>query len=361
MSTKTDARETVDAILDLLLDAMEKRQQQRESGEIAHSVPELPPEEEIEAKVPVEVTGTPLPGRWRRLIGKMAPEIKSLEAVTPTIIEKLAETHPNFLRKMSLNTAEGLSDEALDALPIDVFNHLGSDIQRYVVGRLGLEEEVVEVEEAVVEAEEVEISAEMPIATTITPPFEPEPEPRLPLPSTGMHHTVRRMFVVLIFFVVLSNIPINYAQLNAWLGTSANDGVERIRVVQDGTLMRATNSNKVFVMEDNKLRWITTSEAFEAYKYRWAAVRVVEPQFLQEFEEGDPIYLLMKCSESPHIYALGTRGRTRVKQWIKDVPTLESMKRKGQWTTISDVSCFYLGSLPQGETIPPDAGPPPQP
>ena len=351
MSTNTDARETMDAILDLLLDALEQRRQQRETPD------ELPFEEAavdsadlkalIEEPLPVEpaIEGTPLPPSWQPHVKHLAPEVVALEQVTPAIINTLAITGTYLLRDMSLSTAQALSEDALDALPIEFFKRLDADVQQHIVERLGVE--------GAVEEESVVLEAPIEIV--------PEPPPVFPLPSTGMHHTVRRMFIVLIFFVILSNIPINYSQLNEWLGTSAADGVATVRIARDGMLLRMTGSNRVYVMEDNQRRWITTREAFVEYGYRWSAVREVNSDFLNEFEEGDPIYLLVQCFGSLHIYALDARGISgqRVKRWIKDVPTLEAMR--DQWETVQQVECGYLRSLPNGEPFPSDAGTPPQP
>ena len=49
----------------------------------------------------------------------------------------------------------------------------------------------------------------------------------------------------------------------------------------------------------------------------------------------------------------------RIKRWVKDIPTLESMRH--QWNTVQQVECGYLRSLPQGEPFPADAGTPPPP
>ena len=48
-----------------------------------------------------------------------------------------------------------------------------------------------------------------------------------------------------------------------------------------------------------------------------------------------------------------------MKLWIKDIPTFNA---KGyQWSDVQYVSCENLRLVPDGETIPPGSGPPPQP
>jgi len=71
------------------------------------------------------------------------------------------------------------------------------------------------------------------------------------------------------------------------------------------------------------------------------------------FENPDPI--LLKCQPSPHIYLLDDGE----KRWID---TIETFTARGYvWRDVKFVSCDALRSIPDGEPIPADAGPPPQP
>ena len=71
------------------------------------------------------------------------------------------------------------------------------------------------------------------------------------------------------------------------------------------------------------------------------------------YERADPI--LLKCPLSPHIYLL-QKGQ---KRWIQDIPTFETEGYR--WSDVQYITCADLGLLPDGETIPPGGGPPPQP
>ena len=71
------------------------------------------------------------------------------------------------------------------------------------------------------------------------------------------------------------------------------------------------------------------------------------------YERAEPI--LLKCAASPHIYLLEDAH----KRWIKDIPTFEA--RGYRWNDVQYVTCEDLRLVPDGETIPPGAGPPPQP
>jgi len=79
------------------------------------------------------------------------------------------------------------------------------------------------------------------------------------------------------------------------------------------------------------------------------------PLHIQElaYERAEPV--LLKCSSSPHIYLL-EKGQ---KRWIRDIATFEAQGYR--WNDVQYVGCSDLRAVPDGETIPPGAGPPPRP
>jgi len=103
----------------------------------------------------------------------------------------------------------------------------------------------------------------------------------------------------------------------------------------------------------------------------WSVVGVLVPPWLFRGDPGDvaglpvsiqriafdqPPPILLKCPLSPHIYLL-ERGQ---KRWVKDIPTFEAQGYR--WNDVAQyVTCEDLRSVPDGETIPPGSGPPPQP
>jgi hypothetical protein len=187
------------------------------------------------------------------------------------------------------------------------------------------------------------------------PTREPRPgeegqTPPPPLPSINLGRTLGRLLLALVVLVVVINVPITR------YGTS----LARIMpdtaalVIRDGLVLKGSGSD-IYVLEDDKLRWISSLDAFEFFGYRWEQVHVVDDSFLEQFEKGRPVHVLLKCQGSPHIYAL-ENGQ---KRWIKDISTFDT---EGYvWEDIKFVSCDYLRSLPDGPPIPEDAGPPPQP
>jgi len=169
------------------------------------------------------------------------------------------------------------------------------------------------------------------------------------LPSVGLGPNLAKLLLVLAAIVVLVNIPVN--RYGTSLARIMPDTASL--VIRDGLVLKGIGP-EVYVLESNRLRWISSLEAFEFFGYRWEQVRIVDDRFLEQFAEGRPIHVLLKCQGSPHIYAL----ENGEKRWIIDIPTLES---EGYvWEDVKLVTCQYLRSLPDGPSIPEDAGPPPQ-
>lgn len=189
------------------------------------------------------------------------------------------------------------------------------------------------------------------------PEIEPEPapseEPLPPLlpPSGQTGQMLFRLTIGLLFLVMLVNVPINRHGVS--LARVLPDSAALI--IRDGLLIKGQNSSEVYVLQDDKLRWISSMEAFERLGYRWQDVHEVEDSFLNKFEKGQPVHVLLKCSSSPHIY----RIEREQKRWIKDIPIFEAEGHL--WEDVRFVSCQYLRQIPDGPPIPEDAGPPPQP
>lgn len=78
------------------------------------------------------------------------------------------------------------------------------------------------------------------------------------------------------------------------------------------------------------------------------------PESVQAYVYAQPGPILLKCADSPHIYAL----EDGAKRWIKDIATFEAQGYR--WSDVNFVSCADLAAVPDGLPIPPDAGSPPQ-
>ena len=161
---------------------------------------------------------------------------------------------------------------------------------------------------------------------------------------------IGRLMLLVVALLILVNIPVN------------SYGVSLARIlpettsliIRDGLVVKGSGP-EIFVLEDGKLRWISSLDAFEHMGLTWEDVHVVEDEFLAKFEEGAPLHVLLKCGASPHVYRL----ENGEKRWIKDIDTFEAEGHV--WDDVRFVSCQYLRDLPDGAPIPENAGVPPQP
>jgi hypothetical protein len=178
----------------------------------------------------------------------------------------------------------------------------------------------------------------------------PEPASMPPAPS-HIARLLGRLAIGLLALVVVINVPIN--RHGTTLATAMPD--RRALVFRDGLVVKEADDPEIYVYEDGRFRWISSLKAFEMRGYTWADVHIVEDGFLAPYQMGPPIHVILKCQESPHIYRL----EGEKKRWIVDIAAFEA---EGYvWEDVEFVSCSTLRSLPDGETIPPDQGPPPQP
>ena len=186
---------------------------------------------------------------------------------------------------------------------------------------------------------------------TATPPGPaPQPSPLVPkpeplsgekgwqppaqLPSINVGKLLGRLAILVAILVVVINIPVKShgVSLARILPDTAS------LVIRDGLVLKGSGT-EIYRLEDNKLRWISSMDAFEHLGLTWKDVHVVDDGFLEQFEMGHPIHLILKCQNSPHIYAL-ENGK---KRWIKDIQTFTV---EGYvWDDVQLVGCANLRNL----------------
>jgi hypothetical protein len=173
----------------------------------------------------------------------------------------------------------------------------------------------------------------------------------LQLPPRYAARLLGRIALLTLVVTVLINIPITRGGLT--LATALPDSASL--VIRDGLVVKPAESADIYVYQEGAFRWISSLEAFEHYGFRWQQVREVKVDFLDDYEIGAPLHVLLKCPGSPHIYRL-EKG---VKRWIVDIATFTAEGHV--WEDVRVVSCWDLRNYADGETIPPGQGPPPVP
>ena len=182
---------------------------------------------------------------------------------------------------------------------------------------------------------------------------EPQPgdddwTPPPPVPSMGLHRLIWRMLLAVALVTIVINIPVT--RYGVSLARILPD--KQQLVVRDGLLLKGSGP-EVYRLEENKLRWVSSLDAFYHLGLQWDDVHQVDDAYIDTFERGEPIHVLLKCRTSPHIYRL----EGDQKRWIKDIATFRVEGH--QWDEVRFVECGYLDSIPLGTPIPADAGLPP--
>jgi hypothetical protein len=181
-------------------------------------------------------------------------------------------------------------------------------------------------------------------------PGEPGWEPPARVPPVHLETILARFLVLTAVLIIAVNVPVN--RYGVSLARIMPDSAAL--VIRDGLVLKGSGP-KIYMLQDERLRWISSLDAFEHLGLGWGDVHVVEDAFLQRFEEGRPIHVLLKCPDSPHIYRL----ENQQKRWIRDIDTF--LAEGHVWEDVRLVTCQYLRDLPDGLPIPEDAGQPPQP
>jgi hypothetical protein len=193
-------------------------------------------------------------------------------------------------------------------------------------------------------------AAKSPAAARTPRPGEPGWEPPAKVPSVHLEKILARFLVLVAVLIVAVNVPVN--RYGVSLARIMPDSAAL--VIRDGLVLKGS-SPEIYMLQDDKLRWISSLDAFDHLGLKWGDVHVVEDAFLERFEQGRPIHVLLKCPDSPHIYRL----ENQQKRWIKDIDTF--LAEGHQWEDVRFVPCSYLRDIPDGPPIPENAGLPPQP
>ena len=129
--------------------------------------------------------------------------------------------------------------------------------------------------------------------------LDEEPVAMALAPTGQMGRALLRLTIGVLLLVALVNVPINRHGVS--LARVMPDSAALI--IRDGLVLKGSGP-EIYVLEQDKLRWISSLDAFEHLGLTWEDVHIVDDAFLGKFEKGRPIHVLLKCRTSPHIYRL---------------------------------------------------------
>ncbi len=112
---------------------------------------------------------------------------------------------------------------------------------------------------------------------------------------------------------------------------------------KDGSLLKG-NDSKVFVLENNKRRWIASENVFTVLGYRWSMIHAVSETKLQSYTEGGnlqstathPDGTLFKYADSSKVYLLDNKK----KRWITSEEVFN--QRHLSWDMVLEISEMFM-------------------
>src|SRR3990167_8424091 len=99
----------------------------------------------------------------------------------------------------------------------------------------------------------------------------------------------------------------------------------------DGTLLRAEGDIKVYLVNNNIKRWVSSLEVFNLNNFRWPDVRVVSKKEVTSIKEGEPIIVeptpassasptpLISITPTPRPSPKATEDKTPIPAKINDM------------------------------------------
>ena len=105
------------------------------------------------------------------------------------------------------------------------------------------------------------------------------------------------------------------------------------------TLYRVSDDPRVYIVKDNKRRWVKTAREFERNGYNWDEIQEISAELLEEFPEAEALMTeLLRAVDSHKVYII-ENGKRR---WIKTAREFNATGYK--WKDIKDVSPEVLAS-----------------
>jgi hypothetical protein len=123
---------------------------------------------------------------------------------------------------------------------------------------------------------------------------------------------------------------------------------------KDGSLLKSWSSDKVYLIESGRKRWITTAEIFVANGYKWRDIVIVTDFELSVFSNGENISNLNLVLKSNGSFLKGSGNEVYLiennkKRWIATADVFNFNGYK--WEDIVIVSDFELSLYPEGRNI----------
>ena len=135
---------------------------------------------------------------------------------------------------------------------------------------------------------------------------------------------------------------------------SISAGMVENKTQSNGSILKSTESPKIYSIENNKKRWITDINAFVSNGYKWENVVLVLQSELEVFENGENIYSVNSNLKQDGSLIRGSGYKVYLiengnKKWITSEKVF--VNSGYDWNNIISVSDGELNLYPIGENI----------
>ncbi len=125
-----------------------------------------------------------------------------------------------------------------------------------------------------------------------------------------------------------------------------------VKIYSDGSLLRASDDEKVYLIKNGAKKWITSPAVFALNEYKWSDIILVVPKELELYENGEDIIFSKLRKDGSLIKNAGSKIyliENGKKRWIT---TAEVFVSNGyDWNDVSTVFDEELALHPDGENI----------
>ncbi|MBU1102667.1 cohesin domain-containing protein [Patescibacteria group bacterium] len=127
----------------------------------------------------------------------------------------------------------------------------------------------------------------------------------------------------------------------------------------NGSLLRASNSDKVYLIENGQKRWVPSAEVFISNGYSWSNIVIVEPSALSQYPDGPNVLLstssileggLIRAQGDIDVYIVKYVGTKKFKRLILS-PSVFNSYQHLKWSDIKDVDKSIVDSFTTSELV----------
>ena len=127
----------------------------------------------------------------------------------------------------------------------------------------------------------------------------------------------------------------------------------------NGSLLKASNSDKVYLIDNNQKRWISTGEIFIGNGYSWSSIITVDPSVLAQYTAGPDITIisqsipeggLIRAKGDIDVYIVKYVSTKKFKRLILS-PSVFNGYQHLKWDDIKDVDKSIVDSYTTSELV----------